>query len=279
MLERTIWSYWQQGEERAPGLVQLCLESWRRLNPGWRIVVLDERSLSDFAGIAGVVNLDRSDITVQKVSDLARLCLLREHGGVWTDATVFCRVPLNEWLPEYAATGFFAFANPGVDRLLSSWFLAAARDNLLLDGFHRAFTRLWHDDVYWNQNTRAGRFLLRKLDPMLSKNVPRTRFWLSWPVRKLLGIYPYYQIHYVFNRLVRNDARCRAEWAAVKPFSADLPHRLQTYDQCGAGVDVSLADIAARTTPVYKLDWRLDAANPYWSAVFDRLSSTLPLGR
>jgi mannosyltransferase OCH1-like enzyme len=46
------------------------------------------------------------------VAALARLCLLRTHGGVWVDATVFCRRPLDEWLPEHAASGFFAFANP-----------------------------------------------------------------------------------------------------------------------------------------------------------------------
>lgn len=278
MLERTVWSYWQQSEERAPEIVRLCFESWRRLNPGWRLHVLDECSLAEAVDLTELRAADRADITVQKVSDIARLCLLRAHGGVWTDATVFCRVPLAEWLPEHAASGFFAFANPGVDRLMSSWFIAAERDNLLLGEMHRAFTALWREDVYWNQNTRAGALILRKLDPILGKNMSRTRFWLSRPVRKLLGVHPYYQLHYTFNRLVRNDARCRAAWAAVRPFSADLPHRLQVFEQRGDGIDVAAADIAAGMSPVYKLNWRVDAATPYWSAVLDHLRATLPCG-
>lgn len=276
MLERTIWSYWQQGVHRAPPIVQLCLESWRRRNPSWRTVILDEHSLAGAADLTAAVGvLDRPDITVQKISDIARLCLLRAHGGVWADATVFCRVPLDEWLPEHAASGFFAFANPGVDRLMSSWFIAAERGNLLLGELHRAFTTLWREDVYWNQNTRAGRFVRRRLEPILSKDMASTRFWLSWPLRRLLGVHPYYQLHYTFNRLVRNDAQCREAWTVVKPFSADLPHRLQMYDQRGDGIDVAVAEIAARTSPVYKLNWRVDAATPYWTAVLDRLRATL----
>jgi hypothetical protein len=31
----------------APRVVQLYIDSWRHLNPGWRVTVLDERSLAD----------------------------------------------------------------------------------------------------------------------------------------------------------------------------------------------------------------------------------------
>ncbi len=277
MFARTIWSYWQQGEIRAPPIVRLCFESWRRCNPAWRLVVLDEQSLEDVVDLTPIVrNADRPDLTVQKISDIVRLCLLRKEGGVWADATVFCRVPLDEWLPEYGASGFFAFANPGPDRMMSSWFLAAARDHVLLAELHRAYAALWRDEVYWNQNTRAGAFVLRQLEPILSKDVSRSRLWLSWPVRKLLGVHPYYQFHYAFNRLVLNDARCRAAWSAIKPFSAGPPHRLQIYDQRGDGIGVAAADIAACESPVYKLNWRLDDASPYWTAVLEHLRATLP---
>ena len=277
MFERTVWMYWQQGEDRAPGIVQLCFESWRRRNPGWRVVVLDEHSLRDTADLTPALGrLDRPDLTVQKVSEIARLSLLREHGGVWADATVFCRAPLDEWLGEHVANGFFAFANPGPDRLLSSWFLAAVHDNLLLVELHRADVELWKENVYWNQNTRAGAFILRGLTSMLSRDVQRSRFWLSWPVRRLLGVHPYYQLNYVFNRLILSDQRCRDAWAAVKPFSADLPHRLQIFDQCGTGIDAAAADIAAGASPVYKLNWRVDPLSPYWAAVLEHLRATLP---
>jgi hypothetical protein len=277
VIARTIWSYWHQGVERAPAIVQLCLDSWRQLNPDWRMVVLDQHSLADAVDLSAVGSLTRRDLTVQKVAALARLGLLRAHGGVWADATVFCRAPLDAWLPEYAASGFFAFANPGVDRLMSNWFLAAACDNMLLGGLHQAFTTLWRDDVYWNQHTRAGAFVVRQLSSLLGNNVSTTRVWLSWPVRKLLGVYPYYQFHYTFNRLVLNDPRCRTAWATVKPFSADLPHRLQTYRDRSDAIAAALADIAACESPVYKLDWRVDTATPYWTAVLTQLRATLPV--
>lgn len=275
MIERTVWMYWQQGEEHAPALVQLCVASWRLRNPEWRVVVLDEHSMVEAANVRAVTSLDRADLTVQKISDLARVCLLREHGGVWADATVFCRTPLDEWLPECAASDFFAFANPGVDRLMASWFLAAERDHVLLRELHRAYTRLWRNDVYWNQNTRAAAWLLRTLEPVLSRNTARTRLWLTWPVRKLLGIHPYYQFHYTFNAIVARDARCRGAWAAVPQRSADLPHRMLTYADRADAIDAATADIASGASPVYKLNWRLDTTTPYWAAVLHALRATL----
>merc|ERR1712216_1118044 len=46
-------------------------------------------------------------------SDLLRLYLLWCHGGVWVDATMLCRRPLDHWLGTSAASGFFAFSPEG----------------------------------------------------------------------------------------------------------------------------------------------------------------------
>src|SRR6185369_4382947 len=94
---RTIWTLWHQGFADAPPLVQACLESWRRLNPVWCIHALDQNSLGDFIDLAALRDAS-GHLTLQKTSALARLALLRRHGGVWTDATVFCLRPLDEWI-------------------------------------------------------------------------------------------------------------------------------------------------------------------------------------
>lgn len=99
--KRTIWTMWYQGYDEAPYLVRAALDSWIRLNPDWQVVALDRRSLSDWIDLKSIVNLDRSDLTVQKVAVINRLCLLRRYGGIWTDGTVFCLRPVSEWLPEY----------------------------------------------------------------------------------------------------------------------------------------------------------------------------------
>ena len=53
-----------------------------------------------------------------------RLSLLDTHGGVWADATTWCRTPLSEWVTPMPAE-FFAFSLSGPDRMMANWFLAS----------------------------------------------------------------------------------------------------------------------------------------------------------
>ena len=50
---------------------------------------------SKFCDLADCVEVNRSDISIVKFSDLLRLRLLSCHGGVWADATLFCVQPLD----------------------------------------------------------------------------------------------------------------------------------------------------------------------------------------
>ena len=120
-LPRTIWMYWQQGESSCPPLVKNCVDSWRYLNPEWEVKVLDKttaRSLVDLQDYEF-----RDDIGIQMYSDIIRIKLLSEFGGVWADASLFCSQPLDDWLPNYLADDFFAFASHRNDRLMTNWFL------------------------------------------------------------------------------------------------------------------------------------------------------------
>ena len=95
-----IWTFWADGFATAPRLVQTCLTSWRVQNPAWEVRALDRTDVGAWLDLPDVVDLSRRDLTVQKVADIVRLALLRRYGGVWTDATVFCLRPLDDWLPH-----------------------------------------------------------------------------------------------------------------------------------------------------------------------------------
>ena len=135
---KTLWIFWGQGWENAPRLAHLCCEQWQKMNPGWEIRQLDKASASEAA------DLDL-DACLQKFSwvstaDILRIALLKKHGGVWTDSTVWCMRPLDEWLNMMMIAGFFAFSNIfNVDdeRLLRIWFVAAQPDNQLIHEVHQ----------------------------------------------------------------------------------------------------------------------------------------------
>ena len=109
-MRKIVWSCWLQGRIRAPWLVEQCLRSWEERNPGWDVRCLDQSSLARYIDVP---DLSTKQITPTSYSDIVRILLLRTHGGVWTDATVYCNRPLDDWLEELVASGFFAFDNPG----------------------------------------------------------------------------------------------------------------------------------------------------------------------
>jgi hypothetical protein len=188
-MNKVIWSCWFQGRQNAPDLVQRCLASWETLNPGWDFRYLDAESAGRYVDIDEHVDLHSQTITAASLSDILRLMLLHQYGGVWVDATLYCNQPLDEWLPLAMGTGFFAFARPGPDRALASWFLAAAPGNMLLAKWAASATRYWRG---------------RKLSD------------------------DYFWVHHLFGDLCSSDPDARAAWESVPKVSADGPHAIQT---------------------------------------------------
>lgn len=145
---KKIWMYWAQGWESAPPLVQLCRDSWIRKNPGWEVVLLDDSNVRDYATIA--IARDGKNIPHAAYSDIIRMQLLAQHGGVWADATAYCSIPLYEWLPSVAQSGFFAFEKKKTT--VASWFIAAEKGNSLIAAWNSYIGR------YWKYSIRPNRY-------------------------------------------------------------------------------------------------------------------------
>ena len=226
-LPRNIWTYWEQGMDSAPPLVRRCIESWEYWNPGWKVHVLDRKTLGQHTDLEQRVDLSREDITVQKRANLLRVALLRTHGGVWADATVMCSQPLETWLPDYASNGFFAFRNPGRDRLGSNWFLAAEPDNPLLVELEAAYVDLFTSTEYTLQNTRLGGVYRRLLKPFMTRNVACSKIWISPGFRKVFRVYPYFHFQYTFNKIVLSDGEPAQVWHRAKPYEVGDARRVR----------------------------------------------------
>ena len=108
-LPNIVWIFWGQGLEQAPDLVKHCVASWREMNPSWDVRVLTEATAEPFLRQAAMPWERLDTFPLAKKSNILRLRLLTEHGGVWADATTFCLQPLNEWLPDCMRAGFFCF--------------------------------------------------------------------------------------------------------------------------------------------------------------------------
>jgi hypothetical protein len=203
---------WYQGLDRAPLVVKKCVESWIRENPGWDVVVLDAESLKRYVTPdLPPDKLARLDLTKQ--SNLVRLQLLADFGGVWADATVLCLRPLDEWIDECTASGFFAFAFPdGHSRVLSTWFLVSERHCPIVVKWRQRYASFFLDHDLDANTGRARDLAKRALTRVLDRSRRTTRYWLSPVVTRLLRVYPYYVFSYLFERLIATDPECRTIW-------------------------------------------------------------------
>ena len=257
-LTKKIRIYWDQGFEKAPKIVKACAKSWIKYNPTWEVVLLDRDNIKPYFDINTIVDIDRPDLTIQKISNLIRVNLLSQYGGVWSDATCLCRKPLDEWLLEYMTSGFFAFRDPGKDRILSNWFLASTPDCHLIKNFAKAHNDFFSRNIFTNQNSRLGEKVVRKLKKKLRKDTKRSRWWLHPIIVNLLKVYPYFIFHYHFEKIIYSDKLSKNIWESSVRFPADIPHSVRKLGLTSAVTPNIIESLKDIDSPLYKLDWRVD---------------------
>lgn len=256
-IPKRLWVYWHQGTAGAPFVVTRCIESWIYENPGWDVVVLDRESLDRYI-VPDLPAEKLARMGLNKQTNLFRLQLLAEYGGVWADATTLCMRPLDEWIYECMTSGFFAFHRPGPDRLIANWFIAAEKASpvvvKLKDRYASFFAENRFDVEAWPRQ-----ILIRLLSKLLSRNEKTAGYWLSPVVTKRLKIYPYLVFHYLFGQLVSEDPECRQIWRATRKVSADGPHKIRHYGYFSPLTDTIRQEIDEKREPFYKLTWKYDS--------------------
>ena len=171
--EDCIWICWWQGLDNAPELVKVCVESIKKNAGNHRVIVLTEDNYKQYVEIPSWIEdkKEKGIISRTHYSDILRLILLSQYGGMWLDSTFFCTgslknsyfdVPL--WSikrPEYfhasVAAGYFA------------------NYSLACDNEHRWIFKTILDFVleYWKRNnTMIDYLFLDYLIVLVEKNDP-----------------------------------------------------------------------------------------------------------
>ena len=94
-LQNHIWICWWQGVDNAPALVQRCIESVQKNAGDHPVTILTEENYKDYVTIPAwaEARYKAGSLSRTHYSDLLRLSVLAEHGGMWLDATFFCGGP------------------------------------------------------------------------------------------------------------------------------------------------------------------------------------------
>ena len=221
-IRKTIWFLWYQGETDMPEVVRMSLASWRQHNPDWELILLTDANLADYMDGKSLLGDRWSTIPRAAKSDLIRVHLLAKQGGVWVDASTVCNRPLNDWLPEKLVSGFFAFARPNKDRLISSWFMAAIAGNALVRVYEQAAVNFWQTVHPKTLLVRENKYVgLKGLAKRLYTKKPT---WAvnSWFVKQT-GISHYFWFHYLFEWLYNTNSSFAEVWNKTPQLSANGP--------------------------------------------------------
>lgn len=143
------FTIWFQGEENAPELVKACFRSMRR-HLSQEVVVLDENTLFDWITLPDYIveRWKRGEILHTQFSDICRVALLYEHGGLWFDATDFVTRPVPEHIMD---EDFFIYMAGekirGSYAFIQSCFIRGRKGNPLLGIWLEA------DYIYWKEES------------------------------------------------------------------------------------------------------------------------------
>ncbi|MDR1009542.1 MAG: hypothetical protein LBM04_00135 [Opitutaceae bacterium] len=101
MIPKKIHYIWL-GEAEKPALVGRCIASWRRVLPDYEVVLWND---SNITCAHPVYARARRENRHAFASDVARLEILKAHGGIYMDADVEVRKSLDEFLAHRAFLG------------------------------------------------------------------------------------------------------------------------------------------------------------------------------
>lgn len=216
-----IWVLWLQGEEQAPPLVKRCIASQKRYAGDMEVVVLTEKNLPQYVHLPEYIVRKHKEgkISFTHLSDIIRVALLAEHGGLWLDATCL----LTDTLPEYIThpRACFCFRNPFSGQKvmrISSWLLSARPNDPLIVTTRNLLY------AYWKRENR-----LRN----------------------------YYLFHLCFSLASKESAAGRAIWNEMPYLNNSNPHMLQ--EQLLRPYQKEWMGLCKSFTPVHKLTYKYKA--------------------
>lgn len=179
---------WWQGEKNAPALVKKCIDSMRENSNGGKVIVITKENYLQYVKFPDYIleKVKKQIITITHLSDLIRMELIYNYGGIWIDSTVF----INDKIPsEIYELDFYtikrkynsSYINRNVSKARwSSYLIGGKREGRIFNSMRLLFY------TYWKQeNTMITYFLIDYfLDEVFSRDNK---------AKKLLDAVPYYE--------------------------------------------------------------------------------------
>ncbi|WP_138092215.1 glycosyltransferase family 32 protein [Sphingobacterium daejeonense] len=130
---KIIWMYWE--DRQPPQYVQDIVRHTQFLNKNFEVILLHRDNIKDYLHDFSI----KGEMPIANMTDLLRLKLLYEYGGIWIDATTIFNEDLN-WVIKIAEKKNYDIIGYYKDKstidikypIIESWFLAAKPNNQMI---------------------------------------------------------------------------------------------------------------------------------------------------
>ncbi|MDR1119519.1 MAG: capsular polysaccharide synthesis protein [Dysgonamonadaceae bacterium] len=147
----TIWQFWDQpAGKKTPEIVKSSLESVRKFTGDFEHKILNNTTFENETDLPGYVldKFKKGRIDYTHFSDLLRLNLLKNHGGIWLDATGY----MTDLLPKYILDeDFFVFLTDETSTFPYSFvqncFIRAKKGSFLCDVWYQMCVEFWKNET------------------------------------------------------------------------------------------------------------------------------------
>lgn len=150
-IPKKIWTYWDN--ESLPDVVEKCIQTWRKHNPEYTVIVLNKNNLKEYLPDIDFTKIKHITDSPQKYSDMVRLHTLSKYGGIWSDASIICLKSYDTWIPVLQEENNCDFIGFYIERftlseykeyspVIENWFFACSDNCIFVKDWLNEFLRI-----------------------------------------------------------------------------------------------------------------------------------------
>lgn len=148
-IPKVIWTYWD-----GPNIPTKCIDSWRRYNPDYEIIILDKETTPQEVRDHPLFNE-----APQRASDLTRAYVLAKNGGIWADASILATGSFDEFINTgHEFVGYYLddrTTNKDYP-LIENWFFATVPNGEFMTKWKDTFFGITNVDDFLNDMKEQG---------------------------------------------------------------------------------------------------------------------------
>jgi len=148
--KETIWQFWDNPVGKTtPDIVKASIESVKRFKGDFDHKILDNSTVGHYSDMPGYIfdRLKSGRMIYAHFADLLRLNLLKNHGGIWMDATLY----MTDFVPKYIIDrDFFVFLTDKLTHFsysfMQNFFIRAKKSSFLCEAWYQMCIEYWRKE-------------------------------------------------------------------------------------------------------------------------------------